>query len=192
MDRWIENGCPEGNKADLPEPAQFAEGWGIDKPDQVFYMGDEPYTVPAEGVVSYKHFIVDPGFTEDHWIKQAEVKAGNPAVVHHVIVFIQQQGSLDFGDPQMAYAPGMTPRRLENGARSAFRPGRSWSFNATTRPMASARRSQLRGPGLCQARGSDARSAGIELRPDDATHPAERGESPGRRGSTSSAAKQRS
>ena len=118
LDRWIENGCPEGNKTDLPDPAQFAEGWGIDEPDQVFYMRDESYTVPAEGVVSYKHFIVDPGFTEDHWIKQAEVKAGNPAVVHHVIVFIQQQGSLDFGDPQMAYAPGMTPRRLENRRRN--------------------------------------------------------------------------
>lgn len=116
LDRWIENGCPEGDKADLPEPAHFAEGWGIDQPDQIFYMRDEPYTVPAEGVVSYKMFVVDPGFKEDRWIKQAEVKAGSPAVVHHVIVFIQQPGSLDFGDPQMAYAPGMTPRRLENGA----------------------------------------------------------------------------
>ena len=116
LDQWVANGCPKGDDRDLPPPAAFAEGWGISQPDQVFYMRDEPYTVPAEGVVSYKHFVVDPGFTEDHWIKQAEVKAGNPAVVHHVIVFIQQQGSFDFGDPQMAFAPGMTPRRLENGA----------------------------------------------------------------------------
>ncbi|HEY1599832.1 MAG TPA: redoxin domain-containing protein [Pirellulales bacterium] len=116
IDRWVANGCPKGNDADLPPAAEFAEGWGISQPDQIFYMRDEPYTVPAEGVVSYKHFVVDPGFTEDHWIKQAEVKAGNPAVVHHVIVFVQQRGSMDFGDPQMAYAPGMTPRRLGNGA----------------------------------------------------------------------------
>jgi peroxiredoxin len=116
IDRWVNSGCPKGDTSDLPPPTEFAEGWGITEPDQIFYMRDEPYTVPAEGVVSYKHFVVDPGFTEDHWIKQAEVKAGNPAVVHHVIVFIQQQGSLDFGDPQMAFAPGMTPRRLEKGA----------------------------------------------------------------------------
>jgi len=116
LDRWVANGCPEGDQADLPPPAKFAEGWGIDKPDQIFYMRDEPYTVPAEGVVSYKMFVVDPGFKEDRWIRQAEVKAGSPAVVHHVIVFIQQPGAFDFGDPQMAYAPGMTPRRLENGA----------------------------------------------------------------------------
>jgi len=116
LDTWVANGCPEGDKADLPPPPIFAEGWGITKPDEVFYMRDKPYTVPAEGVVSYKHFIVDPGFTEDRWIKQAEVKAGSPSVVHHVIVFIQRRGDLGFGDPQMAFAPGMTPRRLENGA----------------------------------------------------------------------------
>ncbi len=115
INSWVDSGCPEGKTSDLPKPVEFAEGWGISKPDQVFYMHDRSYTVPAEGVVSYQHFIVDPGFTEDHWIKEAEVKAGNPAVVHHVIVFVQQRGSFDFGDPQMAYAPGMTPRRFENG-----------------------------------------------------------------------------
>jgi peroxiredoxin len=114
INRWVDNGCPEGNKADLPAPSEFAQGWGISEPDQIFYMSDNSFTVKAEGVVNYQHFVVDPGFTEDHWIKQAEVKAGNPAVVHHVIVFIQR-GGFDLGDPQMAFAPGMTPRRFENG-----------------------------------------------------------------------------
>jgi len=113
IDRWVDNGCPEGNPADMPEPAKFASGWGISKPDQVFYMDDKPFTVPAEGVVQYQHYTVDPGFTEDRWIKEAEVKAGNPAVVHHVIVFIQEPGGQPFGAPQMAFAPGMTPRRFE-------------------------------------------------------------------------------
>ncbi len=116
IDRWVESGCPQGNPADLPPPPEYAKGWGISEPDDVFYMSDEPFTVPAEGVVSYQMYEVDPGFTEDRWIKQAEVKAGNPAVVHHVIVFIQAPGQLQFGGPQMAFAPGMTPRRLENGA----------------------------------------------------------------------------
>jgi hypothetical protein len=115
IDRWVENGCPEGNPADLPPAVEVAKGWGITKPDQIFYMRDEPFTVPTEGVVDYQIYTVDPGFTEDHWIKQSEVKAGNPAVVHHVIVFIQQPGGDRFGAPQMAYAPGMTPRRFEKG-----------------------------------------------------------------------------
>jgi peroxiredoxin len=115
IDRWVENGCPEGDASQLPPPADYAEGWGISKPDQIFYMSDDPYTVPAEGVVSYQIYEVDPGFKEDRWIKEAEVKAGNPAVVHHVIVFIQAPGGDRFGAPQMAFAPGMTPRRFEKG-----------------------------------------------------------------------------
>ncbi len=115
IDRWVENGCPEGQASELPAPIDVAKGWGISQPDQVFYMSDQPYPIPAEGVVDYQIYSVDPGFTEDHWIKEAEVKAGNPAVVHHVIVFIQQPGGDRFGAPQMAYAPGMTPRRFEKG-----------------------------------------------------------------------------
>ena len=34
-------------------------------------------------------------------------------MVHHVIVFIQEPGGQPFGAPQMAFAPGMTPRRFE-------------------------------------------------------------------------------
>jgi peroxiredoxin len=115
IDRWVDNGCPQGKPSDLPEPVQYAQGWGISKPDQVFYMGEKSFTVPADGVVDYQMYEVDPGFKEDRWIKEAEVKAGNPAVVHHVIVFIQQPGGDRFGAPQMAYAPGMTPRRFDKG-----------------------------------------------------------------------------
>jgi peroxiredoxin len=115
IERWVENGCPEGNVSDLPKPGDYAQGWGISKPDEIFYMRDKPFTVPAEGVVSYQIYEVDPGFKEDHWISQAEVKCGNPAVTHHVIVFIQPPGGERFGAPQMAYAPGMTPRRFDKG-----------------------------------------------------------------------------
>jgi peroxiredoxin/mono/diheme cytochrome c family protein len=32
--RWVDAGCPEGDPAQLPEPAQFFEGWAIGEPDQ--------------------------------------------------------------------------------------------------------------------------------------------------------------
>jgi len=83
---WVEAGAPEGDKADLPEPRTFVEGWRIGQPDLVIYMSDEPFVVPADGVVPYKHFIVDPGFTEDKWIQAAECRIGNRAVVHHIVV----------------------------------------------------------------------------------------------------------
>lgn len=134
IDRWVENGCPQGDPSELPAPIEYAKGWAISRPDQIFYMSDKPYTVPAEGVVEYQHYTVDPGFTEDHWIKEAEVKAGNPAVVHHVIVFIQEPGGPPFGAPQMAYAPGMTPRRFDKHAAILARAGSKLVFQVHYTP----------------------------------------------------------
>ena len=39
-------------------------------------MADEPYDVPATGTVEYQRFVVDPGWTEDKWIKAMRVRAG--------------------------------------------------------------------------------------------------------------------
>ncbi len=87
--QWVDNGCPKGDAKDLPPPRKFAEGWQMGEPDQVIYMADKPYDVPAEGVVAYKYFSVDPGFKEDKWIQAVEARPGNRAVVHHIIAFIQ-------------------------------------------------------------------------------------------------------
>ena len=78
-------------------------------------MGDKPFTVPAEGVVNYQIYEVDPGFKEDRWISAGRGQGRQSGRVHHVIVFIQQPGGERFGAPQMAYAPGMTPRRFDKG-----------------------------------------------------------------------------
>ena len=36
---WVENGCPEGDPANLPHPKQYTEGWQIGKPDQILDTG---------------------------------------------------------------------------------------------------------------------------------------------------------
>lgn len=131
---WLDNGCPEGDPADLPPPPAFGKGWGISEPDEVFYMRDDPYTVPAEGVVKYQHYLVDPGFTEDRFIKEAEVRAGNAAVVHHVIVFMGEPGRERFGNPQLAYAPGMPPRRFAKGHAIRLRAGSKLFFQVHYTP----------------------------------------------------------
>ena len=72
-------------------------------------MSEEPFDVPAEGVVEYKYFTVDPGWTEDRWIKISEARPDNRAVVHHILVFAVPRGFK--GDPQLypnigGFAPG--------------------------------------------------------------------------------------
>ncbi len=114
---WVEAGCPEGDEKDLPEPRQFVDGWQIGQPDQIVYMSDEAYDVPAEGTVDYQYFSVDPGWTEDKWIQSTESRPGNRSVVHHIIVFVQAPSGGDFASRGGigGYAPGMTPNMCPPG-----------------------------------------------------------------------------
>ncbi len=114
LDQWIASGCPKGDPAEMPKPREWVVGWQIPRPDQVIYMRDEPYTVPAEGTVEYQYFTVDPGWTEDKWIQAAEARPDNRAVVHHIITLISPPQEGDSAGPRgrgrggllAGYAPG--------------------------------------------------------------------------------------
>ncbi|HEY2838014.1 MAG TPA: redoxin domain-containing protein [Pirellulales bacterium] len=93
---WVDSGCPEGDPADLPKPREFADGWVIGEPDQVVYIGENPVDVPAEGVIEYYHFTVDPGWKEDKWLMAAEAKPSSLETVHHILVFVQPPGGGGF------------------------------------------------------------------------------------------------
>ncbi|HJT78233.1 MAG TPA: hypothetical protein VJ739_13600, partial [Gemmataceae bacterium] len=121
--RWIDQGCPKGNEKDLPPPRDFVRGWTMHEPDLVLTM-NEDFAVPAKaprGGIPYQYFTVDPHFTEDRWVVEAEARAGAPEVVHHVIVFILPAGkTFNPDNPNNAVlcgaAPGDTVTRLPPGA----------------------------------------------------------------------------
>lgn len=123
IDRWVSAGAPEGDPKELPPPKKFVAGWRIGQPDQVIYMRNEPFAVPANGEVRYQYFLVDPGFTEDKWVKAAECRPGNRAVVHHIIVLIQPPGQTlrnreiegVHSEFLTATAPGALPMVLKPG-----------------------------------------------------------------------------
>jgi peroxiredoxin len=91
INAWVKGGVPEGNPADLPAPARFPEGWTISRPDLVVSIC-RPFSVPAEGILDYQYFEVDPGLAEDKWVQEAEIRPGNRAVVHHCTVFLKPPG----------------------------------------------------------------------------------------------------
>jgi hypothetical protein len=130
ISKWVANGAPEGDPKDKPEPPKFAEGWMIPKPDQVLYMADKAYDVPATGVVEYQMFVVDPGWKEDKWISAIEPRPGNPSVVHHILLFVippdgKVNGGLGGGNDFLgAFAPGLRPEPLQTGL-ARFVPGGS-------------------------------------------------------------------
>ena len=122
---WVAAGAPEGDKADLPQSITFTEGWQIGEPDVIIPMTKTPFKVPATGVIDYKHFEVDPGFKEDKWISAAELRIGNRAVVHHIIVATSDRRRASkevrakHGDVRSqwltATAPGSPPLQLPDG-----------------------------------------------------------------------------
>ncbi|HEX4143870.1 MAG TPA: redoxin domain-containing protein [Pirellulales bacterium] len=111
---WVRGGCAEGNKADLPQPPTFVEGWRIPQPDLVLKMA-EPYEIPDRGVVAYQTFELDADFPTDRWVQAAELRPSNPSVTHHLVLFFHPPGS-DQVDPRetllnliAGYGPGMPP-----------------------------------------------------------------------------------
>lgn len=121
INRWVDGGAAEGDRKELPPAKEFVAGWQIGQPDQTIYMADRPFNVPAKGEVKYQYFVVDPGFQEDKWIKAAECRPGNRAVVHHIIVGIadgsRRRKDVDGVHSEFltATAPGAKPLILENG-----------------------------------------------------------------------------
>jgi hypothetical protein len=94
---WADGGAPQGNPKDAPTPREFTDGWQIGKPDLVLDTGVD-FKVPAQGTIEYTHFVVPTGFTEDKWIKEIEVRPGNKAVVHHVVLYARPKGSRFMAD----------------------------------------------------------------------------------------------
>lgn len=90
IDRWVQDGAPEGDPSQLPPPLpDRVTGWQLPRePDQIVELDDE-ISVPASGEVKYLYREVDPGFTEDMWIQAAEVVPGNREVVHHILVLVR-------------------------------------------------------------------------------------------------------
>ena len=130
---WVDAGAPEGNPADLPKPPQFTDGWVIGKPDAVFDMGKD-FTIPAQGVVEYQNFVVDPGFTEDKWVQAVEVRPSQRRQVHHILVFLLENGKPAtrsgemFSNMLIGYAPGVPSITLDKDTAFLVKAGTKLMF----------------------------------------------------------------
>ncbi|HYP27398.1 MAG TPA: cytochrome c [Blastocatellia bacterium] len=127
--KWVDTGAKEGNPKDLPPLPAFHEGWRMGKPDVVLTM-DREFEVQAEGAVSYQYFYIPTNFKEDRWVQAAEVRPGNPSVVHHVIVFvvgpdvISRRGLMrDNVSGLVGTAPGEEPMVLPDGVGRKVKAG---------------------------------------------------------------------
>jgi mono/diheme cytochrome c family protein len=84
--KWVDNGAPQGNPADMPPPRQFADdqSWQIGKPDLLITLPKD-VIVKAHGADWWPDILVDPGLTEDRYVQAIQIvptKGYN--VVHHI------------------------------------------------------------------------------------------------------------
>jgi peroxiredoxin len=120
---WQQAGFPMG-EPHAAAPATVPErrnGWRISNPDLVVAIPG-PFAVPDRGVIPYQTFEVDPGFREDRWIQEAEIRPTNRRVVHHATVYLRPPGIDGMalqGELQSfclaAYAMGTPPLVLPQG-----------------------------------------------------------------------------
>ena len=106
---WVDQGMPEGNAAEKPEPPKFASGWQLGEPDLIVEM-PAAYHVPADGPDIYRNIAVPLGLTEDKWITAIDMRPSARAVVHHVLYFADGNGRIH-EKPQQGDEPGFSGMR---------------------------------------------------------------------------------
>lgn len=122
---WAEAGAPAGDLDKAPPPPKFAEGWMLGEPDLVLETPE--YELDPTGPDEYRCYVLEPNLTEDVWIQAAETRPGNPAVVHHVIAYVdgsRYSVKLDERDPKPGYrTSGTGPGFLPSGEMGGWAPG---------------------------------------------------------------------
>lgn len=144
---WVDADVPAGSPADAPKPVHWVEGWTIGKPEIVFEM-PASFDVPASGVLPYHYVIVPTHFKHNTWVRLAEVRAGDRAHTHHIVVSVREPGSdwlagkpvgvpftLQPGDHMgipgeflAGYGPGAMPESLAPGEAKLIKAGSDLVF----------------------------------------------------------------
>jgi hypothetical protein len=123
---WSAAGAPEGDPAAAPAPFE-PPAQHLSRVDLTL-APSAPYS-PGEHE-QYRCFVMDPGLDHDVFVDGYEISPGNPAVVHHAVVYLDPDGASAaladetgsypcFGGPHFqntsllaAWAPGMEPLEI--------------------------------------------------------------------------------
>ena len=91
LKNWHKTGMTEGPADKLPKPPKFASDWLLGEPDMIVRM-PKAYIMSADGSDIYRSFVIPLDLKEDKWVAGFEVRPSARAVLHHVIIRIDQSG----------------------------------------------------------------------------------------------------
>jgi len=107
IQRWIEDGAPEGERADAPPATpRWTEGWQLGKPDLVVTL-DRPFTLAADGTDVFRIFVLPIPVDVERYVRGIEFRPGNPKVVHHANIRVDRTRASreqDESDPLPGYS----------------------------------------------------------------------------------------
>lgn len=108
IQKWYEQGAPEGNSAETPALPPLRDGWQIGKPDLVIQL-PEAYALAGDGPDVYRNFVIPvPGETR-RYVRAVELNPGNAKAVHHAFMLVDTTGDSrrrDELDPEIGF-PGL-------------------------------------------------------------------------------------
>ena len=114
IERWVQAGTPEGDRARLPALPPSGDGWLLGKPDLVV-KPDAVFKLPAQQADAFRIFAIRIPVTRRTYVTGIEFHPGNARVVHHANIRIDQTDAtrkLDEADPLPGY-DGLMPRSAE-------------------------------------------------------------------------------
>jgi tetratricopeptide (TPR) repeat protein len=138
IQQWTEGGSLEGDPRDLPRLPDFGARWRLGTPDLVVDM-PEAFVVPADGPDVFRNFVWPIKLADRKFVRAIEFRPGNPRVVHHVRIMLDDTGdvrALDQKDPEPGFggmdAPGA---RFPDGHFLGWAPGKVPDVEAFPWPL---------------------------------------------------------
>ena len=123
---WVEQGMPEGSRANLPPAPEGADGWQLGEPDLVVTM-PMPYMLPAGDTDMFRNFVIPVPVSETRFVKTIELRPGSAQFVHHALMAIDETRSsrrLDDQDPGLGFGGmDMGGAYMPDGSLLGWTPG---------------------------------------------------------------------
>jgi Tfp pilus assembly protein PilF len=156
IQKWYEQGAPEGKVSDLPAAPKFDEGWLLGRPDSIL-KAEKPYTLPATGTDQYWNFVLPVPITKTRWLRAVDIHPGDKRLVHHANMLVDRTGAArllekvpgaGFGgmeisleseafDPDshfLFWKPGSVPYNEPDGMAMRLDPGNNLLLNLHLQP----------------------------------------------------------
>lgn len=127
LSRWHKSGTAPGVLSSAPALPKFVTGWQLGEPDLVLEM-PESFEIAADGPDTLRSFVLPTNLGKDVTVGAIEFRPGNPSVVHHALVFLDDSGQarkLDASDAGPGYESFGGPGFFPSGSLGGWAPGGS-------------------------------------------------------------------